>query len=190
MGIREENRARTLREIQRAALDLIETQGLESTTIGQIASRAGISERTYFRYYASKEASALSGSGDVYQQMSVANFSPGTPREVIGQLLSVCRRCFALEVDRNEFHRISRLLILEPGLMDTVVQQERELVHLLSQKLETQLGVTRMQALLAAEIATCTWRVSWQSFAQLEADGVPSDPMQVFEQTVAALCNI
>lgn len=190
MGIREEHRARTLREIQRATLDLLELQGLESTTVAQIAARAGISERTFFRYYPSKEAAALPGERGVREAMAAAEILPGTLREVIAQLLEVCRGCFALEVAHNEFRRISRLLVAEPDLMRTIAQQERELVLLLCGKLEDQLGMAPLQALLAAEIATCTWRVSWRSFAQLEAAGTVSDPLEVFGRVAAELCAI
>lgn len=187
MGIRQEHRARTMQAIQRATLDLIELRGLEATTVGQIAERAGISERTFFRYCSSKEAAVLPGERGVRDAMLAANIEAGTLREVIVQLLEVCRRCFALEVEHSEFRRISRLLISEPELLSSVAQQERELVEVLREKLESQLGMRRMQALLAAEIATCSWRVSWQSFAKLEADGSPGDPMEVFEQVVAEL---
>lgn len=190
MGIRAEHRARTLREIQRATLDLIEQQGLEATTVGQIAARVEISERTFFRYYPSKESAALPGQQSVLEAMMGAELSSGALRSVIQQLLDVCRRCFALEVEHREFRRISRLLISESELLTVVARQERALVVALRDKLEAQTDLNHMQAMLAAEIATCAWRVSWQSFARNEAEGIESDPMEVFERVSAELCAI
>ncbi len=43
------------REIAAAALDLFLTQGFEATTVDQIAEAAGISRRSFFRYFATKE---------------------------------------------------------------------------------------------------------------------------------------
>jgi AcrR family transcriptional regulator len=43
------------REIRRCAFELFVNQGFESTTVEQIAEAAGISRRTYFRYFETKE---------------------------------------------------------------------------------------------------------------------------------------
>lgn len=53
--LRERNRARTRRDIERAALELFERQGYDATTVDQITSVAGVSSATFFRYFGSKE---------------------------------------------------------------------------------------------------------------------------------------
>jgi TetR/AcrR family transcriptional regulator, regulator of mycofactocin system len=42
------------RELQRIALRLFEAHGFDNTTIEQIAAEAGVSERTFFRYFTTK----------------------------------------------------------------------------------------------------------------------------------------
>ncbi len=42
------------RELELIALDLFHRQGFEDTTVDQIAARAGVSSRTFFRYFDSK----------------------------------------------------------------------------------------------------------------------------------------
>jgi len=44
------------RELRQIALRLFTQNGFESTTIDQIASEAGVSERTFFRYFTSKSS--------------------------------------------------------------------------------------------------------------------------------------
>ena len=58
-GLREKNRARTTRELHEAAAELVLAQGLSSVTVEAIADRAGVSRRTFFNYFASKEDAVL-----------------------------------------------------------------------------------------------------------------------------------
>jgi len=51
----------TRAEIARAAIRSFLRNGFDSTTVDDIAAAAGISRRTYFRYFGSKDESLLSG---------------------------------------------------------------------------------------------------------------------------------
>jgi len=53
--LREQRRERNAREIQQAAMALFAARGYAAVTVEDIAHEAGISERTFFRYFASKD---------------------------------------------------------------------------------------------------------------------------------------
>ena len=54
-GRREENKQRTRSALEQAAARLFEQRGFEATTVRDIAAAAGVGERTFFRYFPSKE---------------------------------------------------------------------------------------------------------------------------------------
>ncbi|MFF3753789.1 TetR/AcrR family transcriptional regulator [Streptomyces sp. NPDC002018] len=58
-GLRARKKQRTRDALLREALERFTTQGYERTTIDEIADAVEVSQRTFFRYYASKEEVAL-----------------------------------------------------------------------------------------------------------------------------------
>lgn len=66
--LRERQRAAAYEEITHVALELFLSQGFEATTIDQIVAAAGISRRSFFRYFGTKEDIVL---GDLIQRGKV-----------------------------------------------------------------------------------------------------------------------
>ncbi|MBN0039200.1 TetR family transcriptional regulator [Cellulosimicrobium cellulans] len=64
-GLWDRSRRAVYAEITRVAMELFLDQGFAETTIDQIASRAGISRRSFFRYFGTKEDIVL---GDLVDQ--------------------------------------------------------------------------------------------------------------------------
>src|SRR5271170_4302777 len=51
--------------LEQAALELYLERGFEQTTVAEIAKRAGLTERTFFRYFADKREVLFSGSKEL-----------------------------------------------------------------------------------------------------------------------------
>ncbi|CAL9520341.1 hypothetical protein SUDANB121_03841 [Nocardiopsis dassonvillei] len=64
-GLREAKKARTRRALIETGLRLFHEQGYENTTTEEIAARAGVSQRTFFRYFPTKEDVVLEAMGSV-----------------------------------------------------------------------------------------------------------------------------
>lgn len=64
---RQAHKLRTERALQQAALALFAGKGYDETTTDEIAEQAGVSPRTFFRYFPTKESVLFAGSYGWYQ---------------------------------------------------------------------------------------------------------------------------
>lgn len=67
---RREHKLRTERALQQAALSLFAEQGYDETTTDEIAERAGVSPRTFFRYFPTKESVLFVGEYGWFQSFT------------------------------------------------------------------------------------------------------------------------
>src|SRR5450631_2398912 len=56
--------------LERAAMELYVERGFEQTTVAEIAKRAGLTERTFFRYFADKREVLFGGSKDLEELLT------------------------------------------------------------------------------------------------------------------------
>ena len=112
--------------LEQAALALYAERGFENTTVAEIAKRAGLTERTFFRHFADKRE-VLFGGGELQQLLvnSVAGApDSAAPMDVVAAGLEAAG---ATLQDRREFARQRQSIIAaNPSL------QERELIKLAS----------------------------------------------------------
>lgn len=74
MGLRERQRRETLKLLHEAALKLVSDGGLTSATVDAITERAGVSRRTFFNYYDSKEDAVLGTTAPSVPDSAISEF--------------------------------------------------------------------------------------------------------------------
>lgn len=100
MGLREEKRQQTLKRITQTALGLFARHGYEATTLDMIAADAGISRRTFFHYFKSKDDILLSqqaGLGEQLVDAIAAEPTGGTPIKTVQAAMRRIAASYPLE---------------------------------------------------------------------------------------------
>ena len=185
-GLRARRRLDTHAEIHQAALELFEKQGVRETTVQQIADRAGVSSRTFFRYFTSKEQAALPGQRRLLRVIDAIDVSPGDPlATVLQKVEAAAESAMAGENDPelDEHRRVARLLAREQDLQALAAAQEQTLTNRLRARLTDQMeGGDPTTVLLIAELVVALWRTSWARWGELALHGQPADPVEVYRQ--------
>src|SRR5690349_17319433 len=84
--------------LAQAAMQLYRERGYEQTTVAQIAERAGVTERTFFRHFADKREVLFDGGQALQQRMVAAVDSAppsAAPLDVIAAVLGAAAAQFA-----------------------------------------------------------------------------------------------
>ncbi len=148
--------------LEKSALDLYDERGFENTTVAEIAARAGLTERTFFRHFADKREVLFAGASALQDLLvdTVAR-APGsaTPIDAVASALEAAA---ALLQERREFSlRRQAVIAANPEL------QERELIKLarlagaLAEALRRR-GVRDPAASLAAEAGIAAFKVAFE----------------------------
>ncbi|WP_052068109.1 TetR/AcrR family transcriptional regulator [Rhodococcoides fascians] len=112
------------RRLATAALDLFEAHGFDNVTVTDIAERAGVTSRTFFRYFPNKETIVL----DIWDQTNRDLIQAITVVAAQGTVLSVLKEATTAWID--EHHALLVGLAAITGLSRTlssgVLQQSSE----------------------------------------------------------------
>src|SRR6266568_4402315 len=154
--------------LQKAAMELYVERGFDQTTVADIANRAGLTERTFFRYFADKREVLFWGAAALQDALVGAVIdAPDSlaPIEAIAVGLDAVGIMFE---DRRDGSRQRQALIATSADL-----QERELIKLasLASALADALrrrGVADSAASLAGQVGIAVFHVS---FARWIADG-------------------
>jgi AcrR family transcriptional regulator len=149
-----------------AAMELFAERGYGQTTVGDIAARAGLTERTFFNYFTDKREVLFAGSEHFVRQIVEAVRAAPKSSPPLDVVLSACESTSDFFEERRAFARKRNALIAaHPEL------QERELIKMMSLAAsitETlrQRGTSTAAASLAGEAGLAIFRVGFEQWAR------------------------
>jgi TetR/AcrR family transcriptional regulator, regulator of mycofactocin system len=171
----------TRARVERAALDLFTLRGFENVTTDEVADAAGISRRTFFRYYATK-ADAVWGdfTGHVSRlEQRLADSDPAQP-----VLASVC----AAYVEVNDYadaelpllRERMQLILTEPALLAHSQLRYADVDRVVAEHVARRTGTTAT-ALVPRLVAASTRAAATTAFQMWLADEGSSLTVQLHQ---------
>lgn len=170
--------------LAQAAMELYGERGFDQTTVADIAQRAGLTERTFFRHFSDKREVLFSGAHALQELLvnAVVNApDSAAPLEAVSLSLEAAGNLFNA---RRDFS-VQRQRIIE----GSAELQERELIKLSSLAAALanalrQRGVADPTAGLTGEVAIALFKISFERWV---SSSEPSDLAQVLRDSLEQL---
>jgi AcrR family transcriptional regulator len=149
-------RALTELALRAAALHLTEERGFDRFTVDEVAQRAGVSPRTFFNYFPTKEAAVLSDPQDVLDAMAAAfEDAADLPldqalRAAVSAFLQICTRC--PRDMRRELALVEATPVLRTALLSRHCSYERSLARLVAARLDLNADTDPLPLSIAAAV--------------------------------------
>jgi AcrR family transcriptional regulator len=176
------------REILETALRLFTEQGYDETTIAQIAREAGVSQRTLFRYFGTKE-DLLGGNQDRFGQVLTDTISEQPAEAGVWEALRAgVAAVLALHDSREQALERFRLLhntaSLRAGYLEKRLRFQEDLLPLIEARMDAATGSVGAKA--RAVIATAFACLDAASMTWADNDG-KGDIMDLYDECLAAV---
>jgi AcrR family transcriptional regulator len=152
--------------LQQAAMELFHERGYDRTTVEEIAARAGLTERTFFRYFADKREVLFSGSKDLKAQIVEAVAAAPRAMAPLDAVVAALEGTAAFFEDRHAHARKRQALITEHAEL-----RERELIKLaaiasaVAEALRAR-GIPRAAASLIAETGLAIFKNAFERWIE------------------------
>jgi AcrR family transcriptional regulator len=170
--------------LEQAAMELYIERGFEQTTVAEIAKRAGLTERTFFRYFVDKREVLFWGAGRLQELFVTTIIDAPVSTAPIDAVAAAIEVAAALLQERRDYSKQRQAVIMaNTGL------QERELIKLatlagaIADALRRR-GVKDPAASLTAEAGIAVFKIGFERW--INATNQPDFP-QLIRDSLAEL---
>lgn len=152
----------------RAAIELFAEQGFEQTTVGEIADRAGVTERTFFRYFADKREVLFDGSHTMERTAYEAILdAPDDAGPLDAALAGMVAGGSLLKDDHEHAVRRSGIVAANPSLRERELLKLAAMTDAATEALGKR-GVPEPTASLAAHSAVTVFHVAFARWISVD----------------------
>jgi AcrR family transcriptional regulator len=154
--------------LMQAAMDLYVERGYESTTVAEIAQRAGLTERTFFRHFADKREVLFSGFGALQEMLVNAVAAAPASASPIDAVTAGLEAIAAVLDDRSYSRQRQSVIAANAELRERELIKFASVASVLADALRAR-GVDDSAASLSAEAGVAVFRVAferWMSDAE------------------------
>lgn len=159
-GLRAQHKASTRRALEDAALRRFAAHGYDETSVEQITADAGVSTRTFFRYFATKDEVLDMGRGVRQAELrAIVASAPGQGRDVVGVAVGALADGFAEDRERVELRQRAAMTspVLRGRLFDTFASWERVLAAALADRGEPEAETLAAVGIAVFRAAVSAW---------------------------------
>lgn len=169
-----------------AATTLCLEHGYDKTTTADIAARAGLTERTFFRNFADKREALFAGSGVVEESLTASiSAAPASASALTVISDAVEALCGELQSDAGGVRRRHELILSHSALRERNLAKYDGLVDSLTQLVRAR-GVPEVEARLAAELGMVGYRVAFDRWFAGADESLPT----LFVETMEAIAGL
>ena len=150
--------------LAKAAIELFTERGYEQTTVAEIAERAGLTERTFFRHYADKREVLFAGSIQ-FRDTFVAGIEHADPSSTPLQVVADAAKRAAAMLDQRRGREFAqarqRMIVANPELRERELIKLADVTAAMAQALRAR-GVDEPDASMTAELGMAAFRVAFE----------------------------
>lgn len=145
--------------LERAALELFEERGFEGTTVSQIAQRAGLTERSFYRHFPDKREVLFAGGQDLQRHLTAAVVEAPTGTDPLQAAVTAVSGAAGTFRSRAFLRQRAAVIAANPALHERELVKLAGLSHALTDALVAQ-GTQADVAALAVGVAMTIMRVA------------------------------
>jgi AcrR family transcriptional regulator len=194
--LRERRRLATRAEIEHVALELFARNGSERTTVDDIATAAGVSPRTFFRYFATKEDAALGANrafdAALAERLEARVDGLSTLADVEEAIAAVLGEMAAETGAVERMLRVRCLVMEDAGLRGALLRLDAEQSRAFFRRIAVATGsaTVDLRTRIVSETLGAALRAALDDWAARREDGEDADLVAIYREACATLREV
>jgi len=185
-GLRERKKQQTRDQLIAAAFELFEKHGFDKVSAAEIAAAVGVSERTFFRYFPSKEDVVFPDFDESRHDLDAVLSNLPAELSLVEGLRECLQEMSHGYEDSRELHlKRARLAVTTPSLQTHFLLREQEVIESFANAVAKRLGLdmaTDMRPELTAAVVVAVFRVVLGLWIRSGGEG---DMRQILDEALA-----